>query len=391
MYFYELLLVVFIVLLSLKFGVKKVLKSNKRIVFFLSWIIFTLLISFFFYAGFENIVAVLYALRLGTYFVYFVLVKEYLHENKAANKFWYMATLFFLGLTIVFSLVQYFLYPNIGNLAYLGWDPHLYRIVGLYFEPQLAIAVYGLLFFYIINLKPFARNRKLSNTVSVPDSVAQQPQKMSKSPHLFGSPRFATPVPLLLLTILLVMMILTISRGGIIAFVITLLLVFRKKLKLITLSLLIITAIFIAVPKPQSEGLNIFRTASIQTRLIDYQKAFKIWQKSPIIGIGYNHIRFEKDRLEENILTNKYNPSHASSSFHSSFLIILVTTGVVGLVIYLWLLWSLAKISDFSMYATLFLAVTSIFDNVLLHPFVLFLYFTLIALTQITHPSRELR
>ena len=186
----------------------------------------------------------------------------------------------------------------------------------------------------------------------------------------------------LILIVLLIMIFLTVSRGGIIAFVITLFFLFRKKLKLIILTLLIITAIFVAIPKPQSEGLNIFRTASIQTRLIDYQKAFKIWQKSPILGIGYNHIRVEKDKLEDKPLTEKYNPSHAISSFHSSFLIILVTMGVIGLVMYLWVLWSLAKMSEFSLYVTVFLSLASIFDNVLLHPFILFLYFTIICLTK---------
>jgi len=394
MYLYELFLVVFIILLSFKIELKKILSGNTSIIIFLSWILFGLLISSFSYKILDNIVALLYTLRLSAYFIYLIIIKNYFKKNKDAKHAWNVGIVFFLAITIVFSFVQYFLYPNIGNLAYLGWDPHLYRMVGSFFEPQLAVAIYGLLFLYIF----------FSTRFLVPDSVARQPQKMSKFPHLFGSPRLATPVPRLknvakilvtslkLIPIVLMLMIfLTVSRGGITAFVITLLFIFREKLKLIILSLLIVTVIFIVIPKPQSEGLNILRTSSIQTRLIDYQKAFKIWKKSPILGIGYNHIRFEKDKLEEKPLTEKYNPSHASSSFHSSFLIILATTGVIGLAIYLWVLWSLAKMSDFSSYATVFLSLASIFDNVLLHPFILFLYFTMIVLSQVIHPSHESR
>ena len=372
MYLYELFLAIFIILLSFKIGLKKVLTGNRRMIIFLSWMLVGLLISLFYYTGLENLVAVLYTLRLGSYFIYFLIIKNYLQKNKDQRRAWNVGIYFFLALTIVFSFVQYFLYPNIGNLAYLGWDPHLYRMVGLFFEPQLAVGVYGLLFFYILK-----RN--------IPDSAARQPLKKIFL-HLFrdinSRRRILVTSLRLILIVLLIMIFLTVSRGGIIAFVITLFFLFRKKLKLIILTLLIITAIFVAIPKPQSEGLNIFRTASIQTRLIDYQKAFKIWQKSPILGIGYNHIRVEKDKLEDKPLTEKYNPSHAISSFHSSFLIILVTMGVIGLVMYLWVLWSLAKMSEFSLYVTVFLSLASIFDNVLLHPFILFLYFTIICLTK---------
>ena len=386
MYLYELFLVVFIILLAFKIEFRKILSGNTSILIFLSWILFGLLISTFSYKILDNIVALLYTLRLSAYFIYLIIIKNYFKKNKDAKHAWNVGIVFFLALTIVFSFVQYFLYPNIGNLAYLGWDPHLYRMVGLFFEPQLAVAIYGLLFLYIHYLNSFARNQKiflppsnyLPNLYKVGIDMLHVAAKI-----LVTSLKFIPAV-------LFIMIFLTVSRGGIIAFIITLLFVFRKKIKAILLGLFIIAVIFIDVPKPQSEGLNIFRTSSIQTRLIDYQKAFKIWQKSPVLGIGYNHIRFEKDKLEEKPLTEKYNPSHASSSFHSSFLIILVTSGVIGLAIYLWVLWSLAKMSDFSLYATVFLSLASIFDNVLLHPFILFLYFTMIAI-QVIHPSHESR
>jgi len=119
-----------------------------------------------------------------------------------------------------------------------------------------------------------------TSIVFIPDSAARQPQKCVKIARIVSRPLArAICSEILLLMVLLIMLILTVSRGGIIAFVITLLFVFRKKIKMILLGLFIIAVLFVVVPKPQSEGLNILRTASIQTRLIDYQKALKIWQK----------------------------------------------------------------------------------------------------------------
>lgn len=143
------------------------------------------------------------------------------------------------------------------------------------------------------------------------------------------------------------------------------------------------------IPKNGSEGINLLRTSSINTRFIDYTKAVSIWKKSPVTGIGFNHIRFEKDSYEEKPIATKYNPSHASASFHSSFLMILVTGGIIGFVLFIWLLWNITKINIFAFYSVVFLSIFSLFDNLLLHPFILFLWFILICISNtVIHPSR---
>jgi O-antigen ligase len=186
-----------------------------------------------------------------------------------------------------------------------------------------------------------------------------------------------------------VLFFLTYSRGGFIALFITVILFSFRKMKLKYIGFFIAAVIIgvILIPKNGSEGINLLRTSSINTRFIDYGKAISIWKKSPVTGIGYNHIRFEKDSYEEKPIVEKFNPSHASSSFHSTFLMILVTSGVVALLLFVYLLWSIAKISVFAFYSIVFLSVFSLFDNLLLHPFVLFLLFILIPISVI-RPSR---
>ena len=81
--------------------------------------------------------------------------------------------------------------------------------------------------------------------------------------------------------------------------------------------------------------------------------------------------------------------THSGASFHSSFLIILVTSGLIGLTLFILVLIRLAGINEISRFAVLFLSLFSLSDNILLHPFVLFLFFSLIVLSFRRRESTE--
>lgn len=310
---------------------------------FLGFMYFSLLISLFWYSFEENFVAVLYLLRMSTYFLFVPVSLIYFKENSIGSISKIMLYLVSLWV-IVSSLIQYFLYQNLGNLAYLGWDPHLYRLVGLFFDPPMTIAVFVLIGLYYFTLLKKTKREVVTHWI--------------------------------LILALLALSFLTYSRGGylgIIAVVIAVL-IQSKNLKLIVLSCVVVLTGLLFIPKGESEGINLLRTTSIGARVADYQKAIVIWQKSPITGIGYNHIRPEKDIYETQKYYGPYNPSHGSSGFHSSFLVILVTGGVIGVVLLGAVLVSIAKLSALYLYSVIFLSVLSLFDNVLLHPFILFLW-----------------
>ncbi len=355
---YEILLTVPLFILIEKYTNLKQFKKLpfiKPFVVFSIWLFISLLISLFWYSGLQNFIAMLYFVRLLFYFVFFIYFFNYVNKNREVIPYYISIISATALITIIFSFVQYFLYPNLGNLAYLGWDPHLYRLVGLFFDPPLTASVFFLLtLFLLITLKS------------------------SRLKIVFAC-SFA------------VLFFLTYSRGAFIALFITIAFYSFRKMKLQYVAFFVAAVILgvLLIPKNGSEGINLLRTSSINTRFIDYTKAVSIWQKSPVTGIGFNHIRFEKDSYEENPIAEKFNPSHASSSFHSSFLMILVTGGIIGLGLFLWLLRNAAGINAFAFYSVIFLSVFSLFDNLLLHPFVLFLWFTLISISNIvTHPSR---
>lgn len=344
-YLYEIVVVFATGSLVLKYRAIPITKmKNKQIALFFTWMLLSFFISLRFYNLEHNIVAFLYYLRLLLYFVFFVYVRYFFTHEKSIKKPYLLIHLISFWV-IASSFIQYFLYQNLGNLAYLGWDPHLYRVVGLFFDPPITVSVFLLLAIYYL--------------------LDQQRQHDWKK--------------IAIVVLLLILSFLTYSRGGLLALIAISMLYIVKKAnwKAVLIGVMVLIGGFLFIPKGSSEGINLLRTTSIEARIKDYEKAIIIWKKNPITGIGYNHIRYEKDIYEEQLFYGPYNPSHGSTAFHSSFLVILVTGGVIGFALFIWMLFGLARISEFMMYGIVLLSVISVFDNVLLHPFLLFLMFLL--------------
>lgn len=349
-YLYEPVLALTTVILILYFGKKHFLVElpwAKWIGVFLLWLVISFVLSISRYSQEQNIVAFLYLVRLSMYLLFFVYLYRYTKMYPVMKKVMKYAIGIFGIITLGVSLIQYMWYQNLGNLAYLGWDPHLGRLVGVFFDPPLTISILVLLaFYFFFQLK----TRALKWIMSI---------------------------------LFLGVSLLTFSRGGYLALFTTITAFSLSKIKvryvLIATAILILFAYF--VPSNLNESLNLKRTTSIFTRINDYEKAMSIWKSRPVEGIGYNHIRYEKDKHSEELITEEYNPSHAAASFHSSFLMILVTTGAIGLILYLVMLVKVARIHTLALYTVMYLSFISLTDNVLLHPFILFLSAVLLSST----------
>jgi hypothetical protein len=173
----------------------------------------------------------------------------------------------------------------------------------------------------------------------------------------------------------MVFMFFTYSRTTYLAFLFTVILyLLNQKLGKIVVPLIIgFFALLFLLPRPFGESVNLLRVFSIESRLSDDAQAIQTWQKSALAGIGYNRIRYVKN------VDNK--TSHAASGYSSSFIIILVTGGIIGLIAFILSLIELGVQSQFALYGIVFLSIASLTDNVLLHPFVLFLFLLTSAVT----------
>jgi len=341
-YLYEILLFILFIYLFKKFKFKPFFdKKNKWLIYFPASLMLSYVISFTNYNQSENLIAFLYLIRTSFYFFSFLYIGHFFKKQKDIYEEAKSGILLFLLFTLVTSFVQYFLYPNLRNLTYLGWDPHLFRIFGVFFDTSIASAIFGLmLLFLIFNYKKFT---------------------------------FSIFSRILLIISFVILGLLTYSRGFYLSILSTLFFYFllSKKLKFIVGVLLVFAFGLLVLPKPFGEGVNLLRSYSIESRVNDYEEGLSVWKKSPVFGIGYNHLK--------SIRSSKLNlPSHSTSSYQSSFLTILVTSGIIGLTVFGFALRSLWMINPNAKYYLMFLIVFSFTDNILLHPFILFLFLFLV-------------
>ena len=315
--------------------------KSKLIVITLVYVILSYILSFHEFTLHQNILASLYFFRAVLYMIFGIYIHTYIQSKKQHKISLFNLIFTFSVLLLIATTVQYIFYPNFWILKPLGWDPHMYRASAAYFDIYVAAALYGILAFFWFSKKNY------------------------------------------LLTFLFIgALAFTFSRSAYLALSVSSIYFFitQKKVKELIICLSLFITLVLFLPKPFGEGVNLFRTASINSRIQDYQLGLKIWQEKPIFGYGYNRIRFAKEKLH---LIEADDRSHSLASFHSSLLMILVTTGAVG-----FSLFTLLAIHFFRVYPHLriygiYILAMSLFDNVLLHALVVLpLIFVGVYLTQ---------
>jgi O-antigen ligase len=248
-----------------------------------------------------------------------MIVNEF--DLKFKNKISYL--LLFIGSTILmFGYAQFFLYPSLRNLYYLGWDEHLYRMFSSFLDPNFAGAFFVIFFLFSLSiaLKFLQKKETLKSTVVF----------------------FITVVDL-------IAVYLTYSRSALImliAAVVTYLIIQKRK-KLIVAAIIALVAIVFFLPKSfTTEGTNFLRFASSSERINSLQTGAKIFQQSPVFGVGFNAYRYAQHK---NGMTNAYwEVTHSGAGTDNGFLFVLTTAGIVGLAAFAYLLFkvfALAKVN----------------------------------------------
>lgn len=278
----------------------------------------------------QNIVAGAYLLRLVLYFGYFLALmglKKLLGQSLARG------LTFFAFLTILFSCIQLILYPNLRNLLYLGWDPHLGRAFGTLFDTSTAGAIFIILMYWTQG-------------------------------------RFQSLVSLILSFLFFLLTILSFSRANYIGLILSGVYYSSRKYRNTIVLIILFVCFVLLIPTPKGEGGSLLRSYTITARLKNYQEAYAIIKAHPFLGVGYNKIQFQRTR----------DRGHAASAFSSSYLSILASSGLIGLGAFLYYLQSLFLVAK-KMGRTIVIvcAAASLFDNVFLVNFVMLLLFTVIA------------
>ncbi len=257
------------------------------------------------------------ALYLGRWLLYaalYVLVVQ----KFLSGRFW-LRGLFAAGVGVaVLGLLQFWLYPDLRNLSYLGWDPHYYRLFSTFLDPNFAgiFLVLTLLLGFSFLKKPWGIAGEL---------------------------------------IAFVALLLTYSRGSWLAFIagITAYAVLRRK-KILMAGIAVFIAIVVVLPKTAGSTLDILRTDSALARVANWHEGLALWQEKPLFGYGFNTVR-----------------SVIGFGLDSSMIFVAATTGVIGLAAFGFLLWSLARSGgEMAVFITAIL-VDSFFVNSAFYPWIM--------------------
>lgn len=348
------------------FFVKKSKYSLKiPILLFASVALLSLSINLTRFTTSEILISSLYLVRFilyaGIYFVFTDIDKKFV-----TRIYRYM---FLSGsLLIIFGIFQYFFYPNLRNLYYLGWDDHMYRLFGTFLDPNFTGAFFVLFLTFIFIMKDKIFPEKYSWIVYV----------------------------IMILNIIAI--VLTFSRGALLMLLVCLITysVITKSWKIAAGVIAVFVVIFIILsPKFYLENMNLFRFASTEARLESSRNALAYFKESPM-GVGFNTYRFARKVYEPTDWTG-VGPSHAGSGVDNSFILVLVTTGFLGLVAYIYLIFRIFKLgfkninnNKIALVLVVSLAglvANSMFINSLFYSFLMVWIFVLSGLTENT--SRE--
>lgn len=292
------------------------------------YFLLTLLISPVSLSFNQYLISFLYELRFFAYFSLYLAVLYLQKIDKKAKTYLIDFMQIVLTLLVILGWIQYFIYPDLRNLSYLGWDPHYKRIFALIFDPNylgliLIIALY------------FSKNIYLK------------------------------AIAFLTLTF-------TYSRSTYISLITSALYLFTalKKSNIFFFALSFFLLTLFILPRPGGVGVELGRIFSIESRLENWQNSLNLFYKHPLFGVGFNTLRFA--RINHSFLSENWLLSHSAAGIDNSFLFILVTTGLVGLIFYFYLIYLLFQNSTLLGRTIIIAAVShSLFINSLFFNFIL--------------------
>ncbi len=264
----------------------------------------------------QILISALYLIRWAEYAALFLITYHYLRTSTDPQKKIHTLINYLLYIQfafVLFGFVQLMLFPDFSKYVQHGWDPHYYRLLSSFLDPNFAglFLVFGLV--------------------------------MSITPLVLGAFKQIPRILFMFLAVLsLAGIVMTFSRSSYLALVVAIGVVglFASR-KMLVVFVLFALVIFLTVPRVQTRvigALQIDATASL--RLDGYAKTFEIIKKYPVFGVGFNAFRYAQDRegyFRDPRGVNDYG-GHAGAGSDSSILFLLATTGPTGLIVYL-VLW----------------------------------------------------
>jgi len=276
---------------------KKLPELAKPMLIFLAITALSLAVNTPFFQKKEIFVGGLYWLRLASYFGFYLLIS--LSDWSGWPNFFDLL-LACGGAVALFGLIQYFFWPDLTTLKYVGWDPHYYRLTGTLLDPNFTGIILVLSLILLIS-------------------------KFKPSLIYYS-----------LLIVLYLSLALTYSRASWLAFLGGVgnwfwLKEGKKGGRVIIFIIFIIIITAIVLPRGMGgEGVKLERTSSVFSRVGSWRQALIITKDHPLLGVGFNTYRYTQKKY--GFLGDDWQVSHSGGGVDNSFLFVLVTSGILGLV-----------------------------------------------------------
>lgn len=344
-YLFDILIFIFVLYSFFIFKLNLFIPKNSFL--FLAFIFWATILGFFWtykYTFNQYLTGVFYLIRFSFYLfssitIYNLFKKNIINKHQIINYFVLSGVL-----VSFFGFLQLIIIPDLSILEpLLGWDPHKFRLVSVFIDPNytgsyLSIIV-SILFYKYYYIKNF------------------------------------TKLDLFFLIFILIAIFLTYSRSAWVMLSIIILFYSINNSKILFFSFLILCFMaYFAVPRIQTRLNNITDPAdSAYFRLISWNNAYLVFKDYPYFGIGFNNYRFIQTDYGF-ILQDNYNLRSANST-DSSFLLVLVTTGLVGFFIFVLAYARLILSSNIMVQSVLIsLIINSMFINSLFFSPIMFLW-----------------
>lgn len=308
--------------------------------------LFSLLINYYSLSYNQFLTAFLYLFRWAAYACIFFVVNDF--DAKFKKR---IADLLIVigALVVILGYIQYFLYPSLKSLMYLGWDEHMYRMFSVFLDPNFAGAFFVLFFLFAVD-------------------------RFLKKNNIFIG---------LLCILTLGAVFLTFSRSAIIMLIASSSLLFillNKKILIFLLLGIIVTVLLISSRYFNVENINLFRIVSTEARIETAGNAIRIIQNKPIFGVGFNSYRYAQ--LQYGLRNeNDKTISHADAGADNSLLFVLATTGIIGFASFIFMWFRIFKIAGIvASVSILGIFIDSLFINSLFYTYVMFWLWTVIGI-----------
>ena len=263
-----------------------------------------------------------YIIRIVTMLIIGWSAAEYFCErpkNKlySSKEFFFKRFFLISAVVIVLGFIQFVFIPDISLWSTEGgWDPHTGRLLGTWLDPNYLAGFLGFL---------------------LPVIVGAWYKKRNLWFFLLG-------------IMALVALFLTFSRSGYVAAVMGLGMFFLlRDWKVILLAIFLAAFGLVMSERAQQRveelsgtvaAIVLQDTAEIDPtatlRIQNWIKSFDLWKKYPVTGIGYNTYRWRA--AEEGVVDESFFSAGGADGTH---LTVLVTTGIIGFMAYIWFLWTL--------------------------------------------------